>query len=121
MKIVSKHMSTRLSQMRPSKQSGQSQRLPTSGPLSLARAMILTSLLAGCAHGNPPAAVLQPARKAEIQRQIAPACPRPLSDDELEDVARFVETTRTPSATKVINITLRLDGEARICRGQKVK
>jgi hypothetical protein len=83
-------------------------------------------LLASCDAENQASAILgiqalptREARKAEIRRQIAAVCPRPLSDDELEQVASFVEANRSKPAVHVVRMLSRMDAETRICRGMK--
>lgn len=59
-------------------------------------------------------------RKAAIAKSIAHACPRPLTDEELEAAAVFIETHRDRGAIAIANMVLRLDSQARVCRGMKV-
>ncbi|WP_428988637.1 hypothetical protein [Methylocapsa aurea] len=61
------------------------------------------------------------ARKAEIARQLARLCPVPLNDAALDRAADYVETHRDAGAVAIVNDLSRLDGEARVCRGMKVK
>jgi hypothetical protein len=61
------------------------------------------------------------ARKAEIARQLARLCPVPLSDAALERAAAYVETHRDAGSLAIVNDLSRLDAEARICRGSKIK
>ena len=101
--------------------------LPTRGRASLPLLPILTCLLASCAPNEPPparavAAVLSErapaARKAAIRAQLAPICPTPLSDDELEWAAQFVEENRSRGATWIAGRLLTMHRETRICRGK---
>jgi hypothetical protein len=87
---------------------------------------ILTILLASCAPSEPPPAravvgVLSErtpaARKAVIRHQLAALCPTPLSDDELEGAAQFVEQNRSNGAAWIAGRLLTMHREARICRG----
>jgi hypothetical protein len=88
--------------------------------------LILTNLLASCATSEPPPArtvitVLSEktpaAPKAEIQRQLAALCPKPLSDEESEWAAQFVEENRSKGAVWVTGRLLRMHRETKICRG----
>lgn len=102
-------------------------------PPTLARACrpllpILTLLLGNCAANEPPAAqavatVLSErtpaARKTAIRRQMAALCPTPLSDDELEWAAQFVEENRSKGAVWIAGRLLRMHRETKICRGTK--
>ena len=103
-------------------------RLPTRGRGFLPLLMILTSLLAACAPNEailPQAvgAVLSAktpaARKAALRRQLAAICPTPLSDDELEWAAQFVELNRSQGAAWIAGRLLKMHREAKICRGVK--
>ena len=92
---------------------------------------ILTVSLASCAsYDRPPTmrnlapavgAVLsrptRDARKAEIKRQIAKVCPRPLDNDELEWAAQYVEETRSKGAVWIAGRLLKMHRETRVCRG----
>lgn len=62
-----------------------------------------------------PAASPDAARHAEIRRQIAAACPQPLSPAALTRAADLLD--RHPDAAAVIADLDRLDEGARICRG----
>jgi len=88
--------------------------------------LIPMTLLASCAPSDPPparavAAVLSEgapsARKAAIRRQLAAICPTPLSDDELEWAAQFVEENRSKGAVWITGRLLTMHRETRICRG----
>ena len=57
------------------------------------------------------------ARKAAIHAHLAALCPAPLSDDELEWAAEFVEKNRTKGAVWITGRLLRMDRESQICRG----
>lgn len=88
--------------------------------------LIQMTLLASCAPSDPPparavAAVLSEgapsARKAAIRRQLAAICPTPLSDDELEWAAQFVEENRSRGTVWIVGRLLRMHRETMICRG----
>lgn len=87
--------------------------------------MILTPLLASCDGANQPVAAVRTvlnrstpaARKAEIRRQLAPICPAPLSDDDLERAAQFIESNRTNGAAWIVRRLSKMDAETRVCRG----
>ena len=84
---------------------------------------ILLLCLAACESvpTSPPRAALtapaatDTARKAEIRRQIASACPQPLSPAALRRAADHLD--RHPDAAEVIADLDRLDEGARVCRG----
>lgn len=89
-------------------------------------------LLASCEEsGQPPLAVVTPrvntvlskqtaqARRAEIRRQLAALCPTPLTDDELEWAAEFVEENRSKGATWIAGRLLKMHRETKVCRGLK--
>jgi hypothetical protein len=87
---------------------------------------ILTISLASCASSEPPPARAvvavrseksSTARKAEIRSQLAALCPTPLSDDELEWAAQFVEENRSKGAVWVTGRLLKMHRETKICRG----
>lgn len=87
---------------------------------------ILTTLLGACENGRPDpvasiAAVLsEPSasvRKAHIKRQIAAVCPNPLSDDDLEWAAQFIEGNRSKGAVWIAGRLSKMDAETRKCRG----
>ncbi len=87
---------------------------------------ILTISLASCAPSAPlPAravnAVLSErtpaARKTAIRRQLAALCPTPLSEDELEWAAQFVEENRSKGAVWITGRLLWMHRETKICRG----
>ena len=92
--------------------------------------LIPTLWLASCAPNDETRAVILPrvgavlsekspvARKAAIRAQLAVVCPTPLSDDELEWAAAFVDENQSKGATWIAGRLLRLHREARICRGQ---
>jgi hypothetical protein len=89
--------------------------------------LIPMTLLASCAPSEPPparavAAVLSErtpsARKAAIRRQLAAICPTPLSDDELEWAAQFVEENRSRGTVWIAGRLLRMHRETTICRGR---
>lgn len=88
--------------------------------------LILTISLANCAPSEPPparavVAVLSektPAtRKAAIRRQLAALCPTPLSEDELEWAAQFVEENQSKGAVWITGRLLKMHRETKICRG----
>jgi hypothetical protein len=108
------------------KRNRQSQRPPTNAAYYLLPLTILTPLLASCeAERAPPVAAVRTvlaqntpaARKAEIRRQLAAVCPTPLSDDELERAASYVEAHRDKRAVWIAGRLARVDQETRICRG----
>jgi hypothetical protein len=87
---------------------------------------ILTISLASCELNEPPptravVAVLSErtptVRKAAIRRELAALCPAPLSSDELEWAAQFVEENRSRGAVWVTGRLLRMHRETKICRG----
>ena len=92
--------------------------------------LIPTLWLASCAPSDETRAVILPrvgavlsekspaARKASIRAQLSVVCPTPLSDDELEWAAAFVEANQSKGAAWIAGRLLRLHREARICRGQ---
>ncbi|WP_157234974.1 hypothetical protein [Methylosinus sp. LW4] len=57
----------------------------------------------------------------EIQRKLAPICPAPLSDAALDRAADYAEAHPDKSGLAIVNDLSRLDAEARVCRGMKVK
>jgi hypothetical protein len=85
--------------------------------------------LASCGPSDPALAVLAPkvqsalseampaARRAAIKRQIAPACAEPLTDDELEWAAQFVEENRSKGAIWIAGRLLKMHRETKKCRG----
>ena len=88
--------------------------------------LIPMTLLASCAPSDPPPARAvaiglsegaPSARKAAIRRQLAAICPTPLSDDELEWAAQFVEEHRSKGAVWIAGRLLRMHRETLICRG----
>ncbi len=91
--------------------------------------MILTPLLASCEKDEqwPAVAAISaiqgratPAeRRDEIRRQFAVICPRPLSDEQLERAAAFIEKNRTREAIAIVRDLSRMDAETRVCRGMK--
>jgi hypothetical protein len=121
-------MSTQLRLKPQTKRNRQSQRPPTNAAYYLLPLTILTPLLASCeAERAPPVAAVRTvlaqntpaARKAEIRRQLAAVCPTPLSDDELERAAAYVEAHRDKGAIWIVKRLSRLDAETRICRDMK--
>ncbi len=90
-------------------------------PLSILPPMMLAILLAGCASAPqataPPAAAIK-GRRAEIQRQIAAACPTPLSPADLDRAAAVaLRHAADRDVTRVVGRLDRMDREARLCRG----
>lgn len=95
--------------------------------------LMLAIWLASCAPNEvtPPKAVVLPhvgavlskktpvERKAAIHAQLAAICPTPLSDDELEWAAEYVEENRTKGAAWIAGRLLKMHRETRICRGAK--
>ena len=88
--------------------------------------MTLSILLASCAPSETQpaqaiAAVLSEptpaARKRVIHRQLAAICPTPLTDEELEWAAQFVEENRSKGAAWIAGRLLRMQRETKICRG----
>lgn len=88
--------------------------------------LTLTISLASCAPNDSQpaqaiAAVLSEptpaARKRIIHRQLAAICPTPLTDDELEWAAQFVEENRSKGAAWIAGRLLRMQRETKICRG----
>lgn len=87
---------------------------------------MLTSLLGSCAPSEetPARAVAgvlsertSADRKAAIRARLAAICPTPLSDDELEWAAQFIEENRNRGAIWLSGRLLRMHRETRICRG----
>jgi len=93
------------------------------------RAIILAGiLLAGCNNiGNAPLGAMETilskptpeARKAEVVRQVRAICPTPLSNDELEWAAQYVEENRSKGAVWLAGRLWEMNKETRICRGLK--
>jgi hypothetical protein len=90
--------------------------------------MMLTPLLASCEDVKAPLVVVvrtvlaqdsPAARKAEIRRQLAALCPAPLSDDELERAASYVEAHRDKGAMWIVGRLSHMDAETRVCRNIK--
>lgn len=88
--------------------------------------LILTILLASCAPSEPPPARAvagvpsertPSGRKAATRRQLAPLCPTPLSGDELEWAAQFVEKNRSKGVVRITGRLVRMHRETKICRG----
>lgn len=83
---------------------------------------ILTISLASCAPSEPPPAravagvrseQTPAARKAAIRRRLAALCPTPLSDDELEWAAQFVEENRSKGAVWITGRLLKMHRETK--------
>lgn len=91
---------------------------------------MLTSLLASCEQRDPALAVLTPAvssvlsessapaRRAAIKAQWRAVCPVPLTDDELEWAAQFVEENRSKGAVWIAGRLLKMDRQTNKCRGK---
>lgn len=88
--------------------------------------LIPTIWLAACDSRNPAplaavAGVLSrptpEARKVEVARVIRAACPTPLTDDELEWAAQFVEENRGKGAAWIAGRLWKMNAESKICRG----
>lgn len=100
-------------------------KLPRRAPILATCLPLLTILLGGCAPGKPePIAVINAAisaptpsaRKASIKKQIAAVCPTPLSDDDLERAALYVEVNHEKGAVWLVRRLSKMDAETRICR-----
>ena len=57
------------------------------------------------------------ARKKVIHHQLAAICPTPLTDDELEWAAQFIEENRSKGTVWIAGRLLRMQRETKICRG----
>ena len=96
---------------------------PTRALMWCLAAVLMTSL-PGCEQGNP-AIVLATAkslpankRATYIKKQIAKACPVPLTDEELDRAADYVLSHALDlEAVWVVGKLDRMDAETRICRG----
>jgi hypothetical protein len=107
---------------------------PTRARLSLPLLLIPTLWLASCGSSEETKArvVVLPrvgtalseptpaARKATIRAQLAALCPTPLSGDELEWAAEFVEENRSKGAVWLTGRLLKMHRESQICRGGPV-
>lgn len=91
-------------------------------------AIIVALALGACNNPGPsPLAAIEsvlaqptPAlRKAEVVRHVKAVCPTPLTDDELEWVAQFVEENRTRGAAWIAGKLWEKNEEIRKCRGIK--
>ena len=90
-----------------------------------------TLWLANCAPNEPNQTVVAPRvaaalseqtaalRRASIRKQIAAVCPAPLSNDELEWAAEFVEENRSKGAVWITGRLLKMHRETKICRGTR--
>lgn len=93
--------------------------------ISLLCLPILMISLASCDDPGPARAAIAvvlskstpAARRAEIRRQIAAVCPRPLDADEAEWAAQYVEQTRTKGAAWIAGRLLQFNRETALCRG----
>ncbi|MFA7308408.1 MAG: hypothetical protein WC026_17255 [Hyphomicrobium sp.] len=93
------------------------------------RVIILAALALGACNniGQAPLAAIesvlsQPTpetRKAEVVRQYKAVCPTPLTNDELEWIAQFVEENRTRGAAWIGGKLWEKNEEIRKCRGIK--
>lgn len=59
------------------------------------------------------------ARKAAVVKSIKAVCPVPLSADEAEWAAQFVEENRSKGAVYVAGLLWKMNAESRLCRGMK--
>lgn len=83
--------------------------------------------LSACNNAGPPVAAIesileQPTpelRKEATIKKIKAICPTPLSNDELEFVAQFVEENRSRGAVYVAGKLWQMNEETRKCRGVK--
>jgi len=89
-------------------------------------ALTLPISLAGCAPDEATAVLTTirtappGTRRAAIKRSLARICPAPMSNDDLERAADFVEQRALdPEAVWVVRRLDRMDIETRICRGVK--
>lgn len=86
-------------------------------------------IISGCNATQAPIAAIesllsQPtpeARRAAVVRQIKAVCPVPLSADEVEWAAQFVEENRSKGAVYVAGLLWKMNAESRICRGMPGK
>lgn len=93
------------------------------------RAIIIAALSLGACNniGQAPLGAIESilskptpeTRKAEVVRQYKAVCPTPLSNDELEFVAQFVEENRSRGAVYVAGKLWQMNKETKICRGIK--
>ena len=96
-------------------------------PICLILLTIPTIFLASCDDRAAPIAAVgsvlsEPtpeSRKAKIIQQVAAHCPRPLSADEAEWAAQFVEENRSKGAVWIAGKLWRMNAETRLCRGLK--
>ncbi len=97
-------------------------------PIFLLFPLMASLSLASCAGKPPPSApvaavrvgadVAAAQRRAEIRRQMAPACPRVMTADELDALAAFVEKhAAEPDVVASVAARVRANNEARACRG----
>lgn len=88
---------------------------------------ILTILLASCDGQEQAVGAIESvlsektpeARKAAVVRQIKAVCPVPLSADEAEWAAQFVEENRSKGAVYIAGLLWKMNAESRLCRGMK--
>jgi hypothetical protein len=93
------------------------------------RVIIIAALALGACNdiGQAPLAAIesvlsQPTpetRKAELVRQVRAICPTPLSNDELEWAAQYVEENREKGAVWLAGRLWEMNKETKICRGMK--
>lgn len=88
---------------------------------------ILTILLASCDGPGQAIGAIESvlsektpeARKAAVVKRIKAVCPVPLSADEAEWAAQFVEENRSKGAVYVAGLLWKMNAESRLCRGMK--
>lgn len=93
------------------------------------RAIILAALALGACNniGQAPLGAMESIlskptpedRKAEVIRQVRAICPTPLSNDELNWAAQYVEENRERGAVWLAGRLWEMNKETRICRGLK--
>ena len=94
------------------------------------RAIILAGLALGACNNTSQApfvsaiedilsAPTPESRKEKIIKNYRAACPTPLSNDELEFVAQFVEENRSRGAVYVAGKLWHMNEETHKCRGKK--
>jgi hypothetical protein len=89
--------------------------------------LILTTLLASCDGPGQAIGAIESvlsektpeARKAAVVRQVKAVCPVPLSADEAEWAAQFVEENRSKGAVYVAGLLWKMNAASRLCRGLK--
>lgn len=93
------------------------------------RAIILAALALGACHNTGQAPLLAmesvlskptpETRKEELHRQTKALCPVPLSNDELEWTAQYVEINRDKGAVWIVGRLWKMNKGTKICRGMK--